>query len=135
MATDPEIRELTRLGAELINRIDGLVGDTGDHLVDLAKQGKSNRRFIWALAISVVLDIALTIAMAVGFNTVNTLSNRVNETQKITQEQVLCPLYQQFINADTPKSRELAKANGQDLKVRDEAFRTIRRSYEVLGCK
>lgn len=135
MSTEPtEIQELTRLAGELIQRLDRLAGGTGDQLVTLAKAQQHNRRMIWALALSILLDVALTITMAIGLSFVNDLATKVDTAQQLTQTQVLCPLYQQFVNADTPAGRALAKKNGQDMKARDEAFRVIHNSYDVLGC-
>lgn len=134
MSTEPELQELTRLAGELIQRLDRLVGGTGEQLVTLAKTAQHNRRMIWALALSILLDVALTVTMAVGLSYVNDLASKVNDAQLLTQTQVLCPLYQQFINSDTPKTRALAQKNGQDMAARDEAFRVIHHSYDVLGC-
>ena len=134
MATDQEIQELTRLAAELVNRIDTLVGGTGDQMVALAKSDKSHRRMIMVLYVGFVLDIVLTVAMAVGGFAVNNLASKVNNTQELTRSQVLCPLFQQFINSDTPAARQRAEAAGQDMKARSEAFKEIRQSYKVLEC-
>lgn len=134
MATDQEIAELTRLAGELVRRLDSLVEGTGDQIVGLSQTALSNRRFIWALSASLLLDIGLTVVMALGLVQLNTLATRVDTSQQLTQTQVLCPLYQQFINADTPASRELARRNGQDIDARDNAFRVIRHSYKVLNC-
>ena len=82
---------------------------------------------IWGLAFSVLLDILLTIFIV-------NLTVEVDRTQELTRSQVLCPLYQQFVNADTPVQRERARQAGQDLKARDEAFAVIHKSYDALEC-
>lgn len=120
---------------ELIERVNALVGGTGDQMVSLAQTAKRNRRMIWVLWVGFVLDIALTVAMSFGFVTLHSVASRVDETQRLTQTQVLCPLYQQFINSDTPAARALAAENGQDMTRRAEAFRVIRQSYAVLNCE
>lgn len=134
MQEEERQQELTRLARELITEINELAGDTGDQLVALSKSNRWNRRMIWAIAVSFTLDVMLTVLVAFNFLALKDVTAKVDESQKITQSQVLCPLYQQLIAADTPKARELARKNGQDLAARDEAFRTIRRSYEVLNC-
>lgn len=129
MTEDQEqrIADLTNAAEQIAAGINELNRETGGTLIDLAVKTKRNRIMIWALALSLVLDVLLTLFVV-------NLTVRVDEAQKLTKTQVLCPLYQQFINADTPKARELAKKTGQDLKNRDQAFRVIHQSYSALGC-
>lgn len=134
MTNESDIRELANNARALVERIDRLTSGTGDQLVGLSVYQKRNRRMIYVLAVSFLLDIALTVLMAFGLSYLNDLTLRVDSNQRVTQTEVLCPVYQQFVNSDTPKSRELAGKNGQDLAARDEAFRVIRRSYLILGC-
>jgi len=47
----------------------------------------------------------------------------------------LCPLYKLFINSDTPQSAAAAKARGDDMVQRGQAFATIRISYAALKCE
>lgn len=133
--TNPEIEQLTQAAIELVAKVNELNKDAGTELVSLTNRTRWNRNMIWALTASFILDIALTITMALGFLQIQHNSDSIAKIQATTQSQVLCPLYQQFINADTPKSRELARVNGQDMKARDEAFRVIHHGYDVLGCK
>jgi hypothetical protein len=123
-----KLAELTAAAEQIVESVNALNKDAGGQLISLAVTAKRNRLMIWGLAISLLLDVLLT-----GF--VVSLTFRVNETQQVTRSQVLCPLYQQFVNADTPKARELARRNGQDLEARDKAFRVIRESYDVLDCE
>lgn len=129
-----EIRELTRLASELVTKIDALLGGTGDQLVGLASRAKRNRQMILMLAVSLTLDVILTAFMTFGIVRLNEVTSRVDHSLQFTQGQVLCPLYQQFINADTPAGRESALKNGQDLAKRDEAFRVIHHGYDLLNC-
>lgn len=134
MATNEDIQELTRLAAELLNKIDTLASGTGDQMVELAKSTKRNRMLIWILWVGFALDIMLTVAMAIGGVALVNVTDQVNSQQELTRKEVLCPLYQIFVNSDTPAARERAKAAGQDMKARDEAFKEIKRSYTVLKC-
>lgn len=135
MATDQEIQELTAAARQLIDRLDVLATGTGDQLVGLAIRARRNRQMIGMLAVSLTLDVILTAFMVFGILQLNHVTARVDSTIKLTQSEVLCPLYQQFINSDTPAQRALAEKNGQDMKQRAEAFRVIRHSYVVLNCK
>ncbi len=122
-----KIAELVEAAGTLAAITDNLNSQTGGQLVNLGVLGKRNRRMIWALAVSLALDIFLTLFVV-------NLTVKVDESQKLTRSQVLCPLYQQFVNADTPKARTFAIKTGQDLKARDEAFAVIHHSYNVLHC-
>lgn len=134
MVTEQEIRELTLQAKALVNKIDDLVGGTGTQMIHLSKTARTNRRMIWALIFSCTLELILTVL--VGYNLVRVVdnSNSIREIQTSQRRDALCPLYQQFINADTPKAREAAKANGQDLETREHAFQVIRNGYAALNC-
>lgn len=135
MATEQEIAELTAVARELLGRLDSLVDGTGDQMVHLSKRAKQNRSMILALSFSLFLDVGLTVVMALGLMQLTSLTDRVDRQQTITQREALCPLYRQFINADTPQARQLAERNGQDMEKRAEAFRVIRHGFDILNCK
>jgi hypothetical protein len=122
-----KIAALTEAAEELVLNINALNRETGGTLVSLSLRAKRNRRIIWALAVSLFLDVTLTIFMV-------NLAYKVDEAQQLTRNQVLCPLYQQFVNSDTPAARERARVARQNLEARDEAFRVIRKSYDALEC-
>jgi hypothetical protein len=135
MTTEPEeIGELTRTARDLVDRIDRLVGDTDSHMISLSQQAVKNRHFMMILGVITAFIVALVVVMGVSLTALSDLTNKVNSQQETTRSKVLCPLYQQFVNADTPRARELAKAAGQDLALRDSAFAAIHKSYIVLGC-
>lgn len=121
------IAELTDAAEALVKDINKLNASTGGTLVSLAIKAKRNRAMIWGLAVSLLLDVFLTIYMV-------NLTYQVEDTQELQRSQVLCPLYQQFVNSDTPQARVRAAQAGQDLKARDEAFRVIHKSYDALDC-
>lgn len=122
-----KIAELTRAAEELVLNIDKLNRQTGGQLTRLSLRARRNRAMIWGLIISLTLDVLITLFVV-------HLTVKVDDAQQLTRSQVLCPLYQQFVNADTPKARALAIKTGQDLKARDEAFRVIHHSYDALRC-
>src|SRR6266700_4122480 len=99
----------------LLGKVNGLNDNTtilSESVERLTTRAKVNRRLIITIIIGFVLDITLTVIMAFVLNTQNTTTNRINAlTQQLQQEQTvqrkeaLCPLYQLFINADTPATR------------------------------
>ena len=124
---DERIAELTEAAGQIVESINQLNRETGGQLITLATRAKRSRMMIWALSVSMIFDLLLT-----GF--VVSLATQVDRTQQLTRSQVLCPLYQQFVNADTPAARQLAAKNGQDIAARDVAFRVIHQSYDTLDC-
>jgi hypothetical protein len=124
---EQRIAELTAAAEEIVEAVNKLNRETGGQLVSLSVRAKRNRTMIWGLAASLFLDLLLTIFMVV-------VAQQVSDTQQMTRNQVLCPLYQQFVNADTPASRELARKNGQDMEARKQAFAVIHKSYDALEC-
>lgn len=134
MATDQEIRELTRAAYELVEKIGELTGDSSEQLVALARTARNNRRMIYVLWLSFMLDVALTVAIAFGFVSINKTTDAIQEVRTVERREALCPLYRQFINSDTPEARKRAEAAGQDMEARAEAFRVIRSGYSSLGC-
>ncbi|WP_432112893.1 hypothetical protein [Streptomyces sp. S1] len=96
---------------------------------------RKQRRFMAALAVLFALIcVVLVMVVLVGLD-VRQQSREIKNIQDKTTTRVLCPLYQQFINADTPKARELARMSGQDMQVREQAFAVIRQGYEALNCE
>lgn len=124
---DTRIAELTQAAEQIADGVNALNRETGGQLVSLAVRARRNRIMIWGLVASMALDVLLTIFMV-------KLTYEVDEAQQLTRNQVLCPLYQQFVNADTPEARERARLAGQNLKDRDVAFAVIHKSYDALEC-
>lgn len=124
---DERIADLTEAARNIAVGVDALNQANGTLLTSVASGTKRNRLGIWALSIFAAGLLVLT-----GF--VYNLTVQVEATQELQRSRVLCPLYQQFINADTPEARVRAKELGQDLKIRDEAYRVFHDSYNALHC-
>jgi hypothetical protein len=135
MATDQEIRELTRVATELVERIDALTNGTHSQMLNLAKTAKRNRSMIWILWVGFTLDIVLTIAVTLGFIAISGNQDDIQDVRTVERRDALCPLYEQFINADTPAARKRAEEAGQNMQDRDHAFKVIRDGYGALNCK
>lgn len=134
MPNDDNISRLTVAAQDLVREINDLNEGTGKQMVRLTHTARTNRKLIWLLAVSLAADVFLTIVIAMGILQISNLTHKVDQAQSTTQAKVLCPLYQQFINSDTPASRALAQKNGQDMETRAEAFKVIRQGYDTLKC-
>ncbi len=108
----------------------------------LERYGKVNR----SITLLVLSGFVLFIIMVGGLSyIVNNQLNTTNRLVAIEQEQTiektkaLCPLYQLFINNDTPKTREnqrnAAISNGLDPASIDKSWSTLHESYVALNCQ
>lgn len=136
------LRDFTDTCNALVSRIQGVseqvetelatVASRTDYLIARARRVRLGMHILYGLAALVAAAaIALTV---VAVNMAGT-QKRLENSDETQNEKVLCPLYTVFINNDTPQAREMAARNGADLKLRAQAFDTIRESYMVLGCE
>jgi len=134
---------------ELLDRVSRL-GERAEKLSDtieqLVRKAAVNRRLIITIVIGFLLDIALTITLTFVVNNQNRNTERIDSlTQQLQQEQTiqkvkaLCPLYQLFINVDSPKARDFSRqqviAQGGDPSIVDKEWTVIYDSYNSLSCK
>lgn len=132
--TDEDADRFERVAVDLTAMVSGLREDMAkaqlvrDDLAKLTQSGKLTRMIVVVLAI--VLVGVLSVG-AVQFINVRTLNNVVT----VQRDSALCPLYQLFLNSDTPAGRAAAERRGDDLVQRDKAFLTIRQSYTALNCQ
>lgn len=93
------------------------------------RQGRINA---W-LALSIALDIALSLIIGLGFFRIDSNADRIDHIQDRTSNEVLCPLYGIFLasienprpeQVDTPEERARFEA----------AAKTIRDGYSALEC-
>lgn len=134
-----ELVELTQLARDLIARINELNKDSGTAVVRLAQATKIHRRWINVILVGFILDIALTIAVAVGGagiaannHRIDAVNARLDEAQTTQRAKVLCPLYQLFLDSEKfvpPNQTPEQAAN------RTAAFVTIHAGYDALDCK
>lgn len=128
---------LAELAAELINEIENLSVDSGQQFVQLARRARTNRRLIVVTIASLVLDVILSVFLAlaviqIGNNdqSISSLTKRLDVSQTVQRQKALCPLYQLFLDSESPQGRAAAP---DPLKY-DHAFVVIKDGYTVLGC-
>lgn len=132
--TDEDADRFERTAAALTVMVAGLREDMAkaqevrDDLNKLTRSGKLTRFIVIGLVVVVVAVLGVG-AVAI-FNV-----TKLNEVVTIQHDSALCPLYQLFLNSDTPTARAAAERRGDDLVQRDKAFLTIRQSYTALNCQ
>lgn len=139
MTTDDEVTQLALQAGSLLASIDRLNGDTGAQMVRLAQVSRRHRRLIFGLAISLAVDIILTLVLGMGLNELHSTSGqvkdvttRLNVEQTVQKQRALCPLYQLFIDSENPTAR--AQSPGGPAAY-DHAFAVIRDGYAALNCQ
>jgi hypothetical protein len=127
-----EAAALTRIVKQLNN-------DMGQQIVRLSLVAAKNRRIIWILACSLAFDIALTIAMGVGYvdvqhnaRNIGAVADRLTVAQTVDKQKALCPLWQLFLDSRSPRARD---ANPQGPEAYDKAFAIIESGYAALRCR
>ena len=129
--------ELITLATTLIAEVDELAGDSGKQFVSLAKRARTNRILITVTIFSVLIDLALTVVLAIigtsmqhNTDRIDQLTQRLDNSQTVQRQKALCPLYQIFLDSKSAAGRAAAP----DPKKYDHAFVVIRQGYDALGC-
>lgn len=134
MPQDPgqaeRLAQAVMLAEALLGEAERLGQETGGQIVKLARTSRTNRRLIWMTVGGFALDIALTIAVAIGALQIGTLTHRLDVAQTVQRQKALCPLYQVFLDSKSPAARKAA----EDPIKYDHAFKVIQDGYDVLGC-
>lgn len=134
MISDEEAQHLEQVAVDLRETIKGLREDMARadairvELNQLTRSGRLTRMIV--ISVSVIVFIV----MVIGATQIYSLK-RLDDVVTIQHDSALCPLYQIFINADTPAARDAAIKRGDDMSQRDRAFTTIRQSYNALNCQ
>lgn len=135
---DP-VRQLGAATGELSRVVGKLNEDSGRQFVSLTHWARTNRRMIWTLAVSVLLDIALSVGLGFALavyhensERISTLTQRLDTAQTIQRRNALCPLYDLFLAAENPKARA---AYPQGPAAYDRAFAVIHQGYAALDCQ
>jgi len=139
--TNPEneakIEELIGLGSRLLLQIEAFTTEGGKQFVNLAQRARANRRAIWLLGLSILLDLALTafmifsqIQISSNEHQIGDLTNRLDTAQTTQRQKALCPLYQLLLDSRSDAARKASP----DPKAYDHAFAVIQSGYNALDC-
>jgi len=130
---DARIESLAKQAEALSAGVTDLMNGTGTAIVGLAKRGRSTRRLVMMIGLSLVLDVLLTLAVTFTVTRMEGTSNRVDKLSSNLRQQT-CGILQILVNADTPQAAAMAKARGDDMKARANSFQLIHHSYAALTC-
>lgn len=102
-----------------------------DALLELSRRVRRSRVMILTVIVGFILDIALTVTLTIVAVEQNNNTEAIHNIQDRTSQQVLCPLYQIFLNARSDQARAVYP---QGTAAYDKAFNQIQHGYNVLGC-
>lgn len=131
---DAQIEQLAADARALTVGVSHLMGETGDAIVGIAQRSRTNHRAIMAIAVSLLLDVALTVAFGFTMQSARHNTDRIDKLSSNVRVQ-LCGMLGLFVHADTPASNAAARARGDDMAERAASFKIIRHSYVSLGCQ
>jgi hypothetical protein len=134
---DQKLEDLISVGTRLLGQIEAFTSEGGRQFVNLAQRAQSNRRAIWLLSISLLLDVALTVFMifsqiqiSSNEHGISSLTDRLDTAQTTQRQKALCPLYQLLLDSKSDAGR----ATAPDKKAYDHAFSVIQVGYDALDC-
>lgn len=134
---DTKLEELIDVGTRLLGQIETFANEGGQQFVSLAQRARVDRRSIWLLSVSLLLDVALTVFMIfsqiqISHNEhgITALTDRLDVAQTTQRQKALCPLYQLLLDSKSDAGR----AASADKKAYDHAFAVIQSGYNALEC-
>jgi hypothetical protein len=125
-----EVEALVEAATGLMDKVHKLAQDEGIQFTTLAKKAHETRVLAVVAITGLILDVVLTFAMAFGGWQLKHLTNRLDVAQTTTRQKALCPLYQVFLDSESPAGRKAAP----DPVKYDHAFKVIREGYSALEC-
>lgn len=130
--------DLKQEAHRLADSVEELATDGRKYWNEIGKLNSRNRRLIIGLAIGLTLDILLSVLLAVGYhridtneNMINQVATRVNFSQTVTRQQVLCPLYKILLGLQDPRA---AAQFASGPAAYNQVFVQLRASYAILNC-
>lgn len=133
-----KLDDLTEQAGELVAQINHLNAGTGVEVEGLNKKVRRSQKMMILIGVSLVANLVLTVTVAFTVRStventdkVDTVTQRLDYQQDVTRKQVLCPLYQIFVDSKTEQGRQ---AYPKGPKAYDENFAIIEKSYNVIQC-
>lgn len=99
----------------------------------LDRRTNRSERMTIAVAFGLVIDLILSIAVALLIGNLFTLNGQLQTAvarEATTRQQAICPLYALLLGSYNPSSR----AEGADRDAYNKVFITLRDGYESLDC-
>jgi hypothetical protein len=138
-ATAEQLERISRQAKEMAGQVEALGTNVGAGVAGLKKRTGRHSKVLWLLAGSFLLDILLTVVIAIIGAQVVGNARKLENVQEVAANEALCPLYGVFIqSAEAPLPRaqgESDAAYAKRVEGRDAAILIIKHGYEALECK
>lgn len=96
---------------------------------------QTQKKMLKWLAVSVVLDLVLSVAVTLGYFRIDHNTDNINEIQTRTSSEVLCPLYQLLVDqAAAITDKEKADMTAKEREDLEKTVAVITRGYNALDC-
>jgi hypothetical protein len=133
-----KLDDLTEQAGELVTQINRLNAGTGVEVEGLNRKVRRSQKMMALIAVSLLANLILTVAVAFTVHStventqqVDAVTQRLDHQQNVTRKQVLCPLYQIFVDSKSDQGR---KAYPQGPKEYDRVFKVIEKAYDTIQC-
>lgn len=128
---------LTEVANELVQEVNTL-NQGGKQVENLTTKVLRNYKILWLCIASLVGLFVVTVILGITVYTsqnnsekLDKLTQRLDYSQTVTRKQVLCPLYQVFLDSKSEQGRAAYPKGPAEY---DRLFATLERSYKVLHC-
>lgn len=129
---------LSEQAGDLVAEINKLNEDTGRTLEGVNTKVRRNQRMTWLVGLSLLADLIVTVVLGFTLHQTSTtadktdkVTDRLNYSQNVTRQKVLCPLYEIFINSKSDVGRQRHPGGPAEY---DKIFVTFQQSYDVIKC-
>lgn len=123
--------------AKFSEAVTKLANTVVDNVDQVARYGRRTRRMTRVIAVSVAVDILLSVVLTLVGARLHTVQTHQSETQtalarveQTTSTEVLCPLYGLIVSGYHPELRPAGPARVEYVKD----YMIILRGYRALGC-
>lgn len=118
---------------EAVDRLEGAITKLATRSDVQEESLRRNRNVLRVAIVGLALDLLLTIFGGYLFNEIRGNTTDIETVQTRTSVQVLCPLYQVFLNSIKANPHPPGLTPEQQ-KDRDDATITIQEGYDILQC-
>lgn len=132
------LEALSQTANDLVTAVNGLNDETNQRVMGVNKRLNHNKKLMWIVIISFIVDLSLTGTMAWVFHQsrettqdVKAITKRLDYNSQVQRRKVLCPLYQLFMDS---KSEQARASNPNGPAAYDKAFKVIEEGYNALNC-
>lgn len=137
---EEQLAKIGRQAAEVVEQVAALGESVGVGVAGLKRRTGRHSKVLWLLGGSFAFDIILTLALVFTGAEVVRNSDELEQVQKVTNQDVLCPLYEIFVAASKappppPNPGENEEMYKKRMIEREHNLKVVADGYNALECK